>query len=409
MSVASLDQAIGNEDPLEGMHLIDCDAHVTEPPDLWSSRVPSSMTDAIPVMKTVDGKTAWYMDGQIWASIGGNAIGLGRQKRRGVHMLQPFSEVDEAAWDVNARLGLMDEAGIYAAILYPNAVGFSSNHIFAIEDLEHRKLILQTYNDYLMDVQSDSGERLLTQPLLPVWDMDATVLEMQRLIDRGARGFVISDKPSLLGLPDLLNPYFEPLWDLANDSRSVISFHIGSGAASEEIRSRAFSKTQVGNVWESFGPQRSMAVNGSQMSMSNVRVIANLCMSNLFDRFDQLKIVSTESGIGWIPFVLECLEYNLDEFVTDPTERSLQQRRPTEYFRDHLYATFWFESVAPRKLIEDVGVNNVLVETDVPHPTCLYPNPRAHFAEVLGDLEPAVRRRVVQDNAAELFRINLPG
>jgi predicted TIM-barrel fold metal-dependent hydrolase len=141
------------------------------------------------------------------------------------------------------------------------------------------------------------------------------------------------------------------------------------------------------------------------MYMSNVRVIVNLCMSDLFDRYPNVKIVSAESGIGWVPFILESLEYQLDEMVTDPVERSLQKLRPSDYFRNHIYVTFWFESLAPRKYIEDIGVNNVLIETDVPHPTCLYPGARDHLAKVLADVDPYVRRRVLQDNAAELYRI----
>jgi len=146
----------------------------------------------------------------------------------------------------------------------------------------------------------------------------------------------------------------------------------------------------------------------SQMYMSNVRIIVNLCMSDLFDRYPKLRVVSAESGIGWIPFVLEAMEYQLDEVVSEPDEVNFQQRRPTEYFRDHISVMFWFEQSAPEKLIADVGVNNVLVETDIPHPTCLYPNPRQHFARVLADLEPSTRRRVLQDNAAELYGISIP-
>ena len=55
------------------------------------------------------------------------------------------------------------------------------------------------------------------------------------------------------------------------------------------------------------------------MYMSNVRIIVNLCMSDLFDRYPKLKVVSAESGIGWIPFILEALEFQFDEMVTDPT------------------------------------------------------------------------------------------
>jgi predicted TIM-barrel fold metal-dependent hydrolase len=128
-------------------------------------------------------------------------------------------------------------------------------------------------------------------------------------------------------------------------------------------------------------------------------------MSDMFDRYPKLKIVSAESGIGWVPFILETLEYQLDEMITEPDEVSYQQRRPSEYFRDHLYVMFWYENVGPTKLIEDIGVNNVLVETDVPHPTCLYPGAKEHFDTVLGHLSPDVRRRVLRDNAAELYQI----
>jgi predicted TIM-barrel fold metal-dependent hydrolase len=130
-------------------------------------------------------------------------------------------------------------------------------------------------------------------------------------------------------------------------------------------------------------------------------------MSDIFDRYPKLRIVSAESGIGWVPFLLECLEFQLDEMVTDPAEQALQKRRPTEYFRDHLYVMFWFERLAPAMMIEHIGVNNVLVETDIPHPTCLYPGAREHFASVLGGLDPAVQQRVLQDNPAELYRIPL--
>ena len=64
--------------------------------------------------------------------------------------------------------------GIHAQVLYPNGIGFASNHVFAIEDIEQRTAVLQTYNDFLVDMQHESGDRLLPQALLPIWDMDLT-------------------------------------------------------------------------------------------------------------------------------------------------------------------------------------------------------------------------------------------
>lgn len=413
-------------DPLAGVKIIDCDAHFTEPPDLWTSRAPASMAGKVPVQKTVDGRTAWYLDDDVWASTGGNTIQQGHRKILGSHVVQPFSDIDPAAWAVKERLELMDEQGIHAEIIYPNGVGFASNHVFAIRDLDRRKAILQMYNDFFGDIQEESGGRLLPQAMLPIWDMDLTVAEMTRLIDRGIRGFTLSDKPEMIGLPELWEDYYTPMWDLFDGSASVANFHIGAGATREDMESvrgarnksreqrlaeeaeeRRRNPGKVNTWWNEFDLQRRLAVHATQMYMSNVRIIVNLCMSNLFDRHPGLKIVSAESGIGWVPFIKEAAEWQFDEMVTEPDEVAHTQRRPSEYFEDHIYVMWWFERSAPAKLIEDVGVNNVLVETDIPHPTCLYPTAREHFAKVMSGLDDHVIRRVLQDNAAELYRIDV--
>lgn len=412
-------EAATNHEPI---HIVDCDAHLTEPADLWSSRAPAAYASRMPVQETRDGITGWYLDGELWASTGGNTIRNGREKVLGEHILQPFDEIDPAAWAVKDRLELLDDAGIFAQVLYPNGIGFASNHVFAIGDDGLRTAVLQTYNDFLVDVQNESGGRLLPQALLPVWDMDLTVKEASRLVDLGIRGFTVSDKPELLGLPELIEPYFDPMWDFFNESGAVANFHIGAGARREEIeearrqnrgaevpKAPAAPPTTAPPAWKWFGKQRRLAVSSSQMYMSNVRIVANLCMSNLFDRFPKLQIVSAESGIGWVPFMLESLEWQLDEMVTDPDERAVQRRRPTEYFRDHLFVMFWFEESAPARLVDDIGADRILIETDIPHPTCLYPGPVQHFEKVLSGLPSDSRRKILQDNAADLYRIALPG
>lgn len=407
----------------DGVRIVDCDAHWTEPADLWTSRAPAALRDRVPVQRTVDGYTAWYLGGEVWASTGGNTMVANRKKLLGTHAVQPFSDIDPSAWSVDKRLELLDDIGIDTQILYPNGIGFASNHIFAIEDVGDRAAILQMYNDHLVEVQHTSGGRLLPQALLPIWDMDLTVAEMTRLLDAGIRGFTLSDKPELLGLAELPEPYFEPMWDLFDQSGAVASFHIGAGQRREDmeaIRASTGVRTTSDDgeapaqgipavaapMWRSLHGQRGLVALATQFYMSNVRVVVNLCLSDLFDRFPRLKVVSAESGIGWVPFILEALEYQFNEMVTVPEALNAAKRRPKEYFKDHISVMFWFEEIGAEKLIEDVGVGNVLVETDVPHPTCLYPNPRDHFARVLGHLDEASQRMVLQDNAARLYNID---
>jgi predicted TIM-barrel fold metal-dependent hydrolase len=416
VDLAVKDQDAAASSLFAGLKIVDCDSHLTEPSELWSSRAPASWLDRMPQQRTVDGVTSWYVDGALWASTGGNTIRKGREKVKGSHVLNPFEEIDPAAWNVKDRLGLMDEMGLYAQITYPNGIGFASNHIFAIEDVAQRTLILQVLNDFYADAQEESGGRLLPQAMLPIWDMDLTVKEMERLIDRDIRGFTLSDRPELLGLPELDDEYYTPMWDLFDNSGSVVNFHIGSGKRREEIeagRTGRYVPTpgQVPAVasptWSSFGRYRQLVAHSVQSHMSNVRIVVNLCLSDLFDRFPHLKIVSVESGIGWIPFMLETMEFSFDEMVTSNEELKLQKRRPSEYFHDHIFCTFWYESHAPKASIPLIGVKNVLIESDIPHPVCLYPGLLDHLAEVLGHLDEWSIRRIMQDNAAELYNISL--
>lgn len=394
------------EEILGDLKIIDCDCHMTEPPDLWSSRAPASIRDRLPERRVVDGQILWFLDGEPWIGLGGNTIAHGHRKVLGTLNLPP-DEIDPASWDVSARLALMDQQGVWAEVLYPNGLGFASNALFGVEDIELRNLLCDIYNDYLVDVQAESGGRLLPQAVLPIWDMDRTVAEMRRLHEAGIRGFTVTDKPQLVGLPDLDHPYFAPMWQVADELATVVNFHIGSGLPPRTSTSSPVADRNAELYWDSFGPQRRLAILATQFYMSNVRIIVNLCMSDLFDRYPNVKIVSAESGIGWVPFVLEAMEYQVDEFVTDPAERNLQKRRPSDYFHDNIYVTTWFER-SGMKLINEIGARNVLAMTDVPHPTCLYPNTREHFASVTADLPPEVRRRILCENAAEVYRIELP-
>ncbi len=394
---------------MDGLRIIDADSHFAEPGDLWTSRAPAAWKDRMPRIKPVSTGSyttaGWFIGDDYWTGLGGHTIAKGHQKIKGTLCI-PYEEIDDAAWTVEDRLALMDDQGVYAAVLYPNAMGFASNVIFGIEDLEFRNLCMRIYNDALVEYQQESKGRLLGQGVLPTWDMDLTVQEMHRLIDAGITGFTITDKPHMLDMPDLDQPYFAPMWAVANEAGSVINFHIGSGAPSNMGKQSPMASTSSDIYWQSFGPQRRMAVLSTQFYMSNVRIITNLIMSDMFDRYPNVKVVSAESGVGWVPFMLEAAEYQLDEMVTDASERALQTRRPTEYFRSNVYVMSWFERSFV-KTIDDVGEDNIMLMTDIPHPTCLYPDTRQYFADVTRDLAPGVRRKLVQDNAARVYGVTL--
>lgn len=388
-------------DALTKYSIIDTDAHFTEPADLWTSRAPESMKDKVPHVKHVDGKDQWFIDGdQPFGNVGLCIVDNKAKKHyeRGVSGLDTFDECHPAAYDVNERVKLMDELGIWGQVVYPNTGGISSSVLVTkIQDDALRTLCVEIYNDAAADVQRESGGRVVPMALLPAWDGEAMAKEARRCVDDlGLKGFTVADKPEFLGVPSFMDKHWAPVLEVCNEAGASLNFHIGGDPSSSPL---------LAFPWDDYGPETKVAIWTCLFSMSNARTIANWCYSGLLDTYPNLKLVSVESGCGWIPYLLEAMEYQLDEMM--PNEGKRLQRRPKEYFLDHFYATFWFEDWGPEN-VETFGLqDNLMVETDFPHPTCLFPH-GPHLGAIMENWSEDTKRKVLQDTAAELYQIELP-
>jgi len=71
----------------------------------------------------------------------------------------------------------------------------------------------------------------------------------------------------------------------------------------------------------------------------------------------------------------------------------------------HLYATTWFERTHLPHIVAAVGEDNIMFETDFPHPTSLWPDPLAVARENMVGISEEVQRKIMGDNAAALYRL----
>lgn len=380
-----------------GVKVVDVDAHFTEPPDLWTSRAPGKYKDKVPYLKTVDGQSSWFVEGDHrWLSVGVGVMDRGGKKDRGKLTLASLEEMNEAVYKVKPRLQVMDKLGIYAQITYPNACGFGALPFMNIQDEELRIQCVKLYNDACAEWQEESGGRLFPQALLPLWDIDATVKELRRVKEElHLTGVTITDRTGALGLPDFTQPHWEPFWELINELELPADFHIGAGLTTLAPMD-AFT-------WPSFSLMSKVAVFATIAYTDTAPTILNFIHSGLFDRYPKLKLVSVESGCGWIPFAIEAAEWHLDEMVPDAGKAL--KRRPREYFKNHIYTTFWFEDYGVKQFVEVFGAKNLLFLTDYPHPTALYSGWQKRLARTLARLEPTARRQVMQENAVDLYKL----
>jgi len=381
--------------------VVDADSHMTEMHDLWVTRAPAAYKDRVPHVETVDGEPTWVIDGLAAGRAGaGGGIDLEGQKH-------PFHEsmiewdinrVHQAAWDPQERLKLMDESGIAVQVLYPNTLGIGGQNLQPIEDDALRQAIVEIYNDARFEMQEQSGGRLLPMPIMPAWSVAACVREAERVAAMGSRGVNMTSDPQDLGAPDLASREWDPFWEACAHLQLPVHFHIGSSLTAMNFFGNYF--------WPSQDEYVKPALGGSMLFINNARIVANTIVSGMFDRHPDLKIVSVESGIGWIPFILEAVDYELLENAPDQA-RALQ-RKPSEYFADHWYATFWFEKAwgQLQELVDKVGEDNILFETDFPHPTCLFPKPLDVVGDTLATLRESSRRKILGENALKLYRLS---
>ena len=146
--------------------------------------------------------------------------------------------------------------------------------------------------------------------------------------------------------------------------------------------------------------------------MGNARTIALLTCGGICHRFPDLSFVSVESGIGWIPYALETLDWQWKNCGVRE-EHPEYDLLPSEYFHRQIYGCFWFERESALSAIEQLGPDNILYETDFPHPTSMSPGPATtavappdYIDATLGHLPDDTLRKILHDNAARLYGVD---
>src|SRR4051794_28341256 len=343
--------------PLDQVRVIDTDTHLTERHDLWTSRAPTKFKDRVPRVEKVDGAATWVVDGAVLGRAGaGGVIDRNGVKGRSFEGLYEW-EIEQAhvaAYDPVARLELMDEIGVWAQIIYPGVVGLGGQNLADIvQDPELRALCLEIFNDANAQLQAGSGDRLLPMALLPAWDVDACVREAERAHGLGLRGVNLTADPQDVGAPDLANRAWDPLWEACSSLRMPVHFHIGAS-----LTTMNYFGTYP---WDSHDDDTKLAIGGTLLFIGNARVVVNIICSGMLDRHPDLKVVSVESGAGWVPFILEALDYEMSENA--PQAKAALSLKPSEYFRRQMYATTWFERNDIAKIVASIGEDNLMFET----------------------------------------------
>jgi predicted TIM-barrel fold metal-dependent hydrolase len=381
----------------ERFGVIDVDTHITEPPDTWLGRMPSKWGEAIPHVERVDGFDTWVINGQPYAKPGNTAMaGFAGTLPDGP---ATYEDMPTAAYDPQARLAFMDEQHIRAQVLYPNLGGFGAGAWLDKGDPAYALDCVRAYNDFQSDFSSVAPDRLLPITSIPFWDVGAAVAEIERCNSNNHRGVNFCNQPQAFGQPPLWDRHWDPIWTTARDCGVAVNFHIGGGRIGELLA------TGVEMGWRA-----NFARMSGMLFTDNIRCISDLIHGGVCHRFPDLKFVSVESGIGMIPGALESMDWQWRNGGV-AGEHPEYDLLPSEYFRRQIYGCFWYERAAAVSAITAYP-DNMLFESDFPHPTCQHPGPATpavepwqYAEETLTVLPDEVIKKVLVDNAAALYGV----
>jgi predicted TIM-barrel fold metal-dependent hydrolase len=391
--------------------IISPDDHIQEPPHLWQSRLPARLQQRGPRVERLKGRVAvnggnlgfeeaddgtvgdvWCYDGRR-VPIVRIAAAIGFERDQIDAQPVTFDELHKGCYDPQARLADMDTAGIEASLCYPNMFVRFCGQTFSLgEDKDLGLACIRAYNDYVVEEWcAGSGGRLVPMGIVPLWDVALAVAEVDRLAARGFRSISFSEGPHLLGLPSIHSGYWDPLFAACAEAEVVISMHIGTGG------------------FAMLAPDAPVAVPNVMASFNAGYSLTDLLFSGVFVRFPNLKVCLAESQLGWIPYVLSRADFVWGEMSGGGftgVDRSTMTEPPSAYFGRNVWVTFFRDPVG-LELLDRLGVDRVLYETDIPHTDSSWPDCRAVAEEYTAHLSEDDAARVVADNARALFRIEL--
>ncbi|MGE3325237.1 MAG: amidohydrolase family protein [Acidimicrobiia bacterium] len=391
--------------------IIDADSHVCEPPDTWTSRMSTKKWgDLVPHVRRVEssGMDAWCIGDQVVNSLAFTVFYQSPEDPTAHRRMDDFpavpsfvEEVHPSSWDPTERVKVMNEQGITMAALYPN-LGLTAPDRYRTvpgATIEFQFEVIGAFNDFVLSWAQREPGRFIPLAVVPYWDVERCVREIERCAELGHKGFVMSGTPQFHDNPPLHSRHWDPLWDAVNATGLSIAFHAGTTMNPAEYKVDP-NQRKVG------GDGVSSVVDVVKSFFDNVNACSQLLMSGVLPRYPDLKFAMVETGSGWVPYLLESLDVHYKRYRPWEDRPELKaDELPSDAFRRQIFVNTWYEKLRPDDLAL-LPIDNVMFETDYPHPTCLFGD-EISFAvnDLLSALTEEQRDKIKYRNAMRCFSL----
>jgi predicted TIM-barrel fold metal-dependent hydrolase len=376
---------------------VDADGHVVEPPDMLQRYIEPRFRDLVPrhsldaegydvlepVRTGLGLNNAFFPEATVRPNCMPNNAG-----RPWEMSIEPFRKGVKGAWDPTARMKDMDTDGIDVAVLYPTfALGF-------IEDPALYGAVCRAYNEWVADYCKASPKRLFAVAAIALQDIDGAVRELERCVaQHGFVGAFIRPNP-YVDHKKLHDPVYDPLWRAAQELDVAIGIHpylmedmpgaVRGMRLYEDVDAVAF-KQALGNPFDM------------------MTALASFTLGGIFERFPRLRVAFLEANGGWVVPMLERYDHHFEVWHSQLPCRT----KPSELFARGGYISFDVDEKTLTATARLLGADRLIWASDYPHPDAKLPGAVAELKETVSELDLDDQRRVVGQNAIDLYRLPL--
>ena len=381
---------------------ISADSHIDLhwlPADLFVKNASSALKDHMPFVQDGD-EPYWTTKKNLWL---GYVSGFGPYG-------QKYVPGSNAKIDIMASTGLYADAkkgrrrvsdptlrqqdmnldGIDAEVVY----GLAAETMMRLEDPAAATEMCRIYNDWLADFCRGSNGRLFGLACVYYADIAASVKEVYRIAEQRRAGIVGINLAMSRETRPLWHESWEPMWKAICDVGLPLHVHC--------FRSLPLTLEEIDVTGQAKRAAFFTSVTGFQMA-SLVHPLAAMIGSGVLERYPKLQLVLGESGLGWIPYVLERMDHEFKGRFQD-LELKL---KPSEYWRRQCKAVFQNDRVGV-KLIDELGAETLMWGSDYPHSDGTWPESTKVLNTLLANTPRDVVHKITCENAARLYGIEAP-
>jgi predicted TIM-barrel fold metal-dependent hydrolase len=271
----------------------------------------------------------------------------------------------------------MDAMGVDYSCLFPTGmlnVGLHPQKEMEVE-------LCWAYNRWLTEVVlPENHGRFYTQLALPLSDPDASLRQVEKFgACKGVTGFMVTTVRTLPVHDNALMKVYRAI-----EERGLsLAFHSGPNWGEPVFK----------------GLNRFISVHALGFSFYNILHCTNWVINGMGERFPKLPVIWIESGLAWIPFLMQRLDH---EYMMRPSEAPLLKKKPSDYMRDMFYSTQPMEIQDMEALETTFRMMNaetqLMYASDYPHWD--FDDPRYTLPPTLSRER---RRQILSENARQLY------